>query len=1355
MCGIAGLLLSDTTSPNAQSRFARLDAMVEALVRNDRTARRRLSGERIAIGECGPAIDGPPESRQLVSNEDGTIWLAFDGECFNERELRDALIGSGHRFATGHAAEAVVHGYEEWGIRGVAERLVGAAAFCLWDARAGRAFLVRDRLGVKPLYFTARAPALAFSTGLRSLARSGLLLPKLDEEALWAQLYCGFTPLSRTLIAGAQRLPAAHILEWSAESGATSVSRYWDFPSEDEDCRLTIADAAGELRDLLDDAVLGQTDDGPAGCWLTGELDSSAVAAFAARHSNRSIRAFSLLLPGIGETALNAARRVAKRIGAEHTTAQFDEAAYIAGFDQTLGSTDEPASDDSAPVAGLLPEFAAADVGIVLAGFGADELFGGRESHRRFVFGEPTLPAGARSERRRSLSNLREALAVRAGIHAPAPALDLTSPHSGIPYSMQPEFLWCLLNPDRRPSLEVFRGSLERIEGDIDAGPPGSLRRAMAIDIQLRLGQGILKTAGAEARSAGIDLRTPFLDHRIVEYAFRLPDRFKVERDQGNLVLREAVRGLLPDDVVDDRSRAPRLPLASWFRGPLRDYIREALLDSHLVDDGMFTRQMLEAILVAHFDMDVDMSRTIGSLVRIDRWWRAVRDEIVAALPPDGAIPAGPRTSEPTVDILIPVYENFNLVRDCVRSIRAFTRMPFRALLLDDRSSDATQEKLRRLVADDSRFELVCNEENLGFLANCNLGFERCSADYIVLLNSDTVVAPGWLERMVACAESDPAIAIVNPLTNESGNTSVRFAPGLNLLTMAKAIAESSPRDYPDLTTAVGMCMLVRRSATQLLGTFDPAYLNAYCEESDLCMRFTEAGLRVVAADDAFIYHKGWASYDELKKNRYYEHNRAIFDARWSVPYDRDWGRYARRDPLQPTRDRLLRFSIGREDADNLDLIDARSSRLSTSATLHAVGDGKRASSAAVLLPRRSPIGGKPEYDSFLQNRAANPLTRFDERRLALPTSATIRSLPSLDRNRLRITFLVTSLHLSGGVIQIVQLAREMLLAGHDVRIVTESPEDAPEKQNLWLQPLVYRNRRHLIENFPESDVVVATFWVTAHRYLRELRERYDFVSAYYIQDYEAWFYPESDWLNRNNVIHSYSRAEHHIVMSRWLANLVDAHGPRCEIVSLGLDLGVFYRRDTQPATHPRVLSVAAIGPEVVRRGFPDTVEAFRRVKEARPEVEIILYGTEREQLPVLPFEVTCAGRIYDQNKVAELMSSVDVVLDASLWQGFGRPGLEAMACGAVPVLTNFGGLNEYAVDGVNSLLVPPGDPAAAATAILDLLGDPARYARMRKEGLATVPRFAHTLEAERHLELYDRWVSEKFPQRGRELSMR
>jgi glycosyltransferase involved in cell wall biosynthesis len=411
---------------------------------------------------------------------------------------------------------------------------------------------------------------------------------------------------------------------------------------------------------------------------------------------------------------------------------------------------------------------------------------------------------------------------------------------------------------------------------------------------------------------------------------------------------------------------------------------------------------------------------------------------------------------------------------------------------------------------------------------------------------------------------------------------------------------------------------------------------------------------------------------------------------------------------------------------------------------LAALADGARAKAAAAVLAHRAPRDSEREaVEQWALGRKARPLMRFDERTIAHPTHNYIASLPASERGKLRITFLIERLSLCGGIISVVQLAREMMLLGHEVKFVTTAPEINPEYLNLWLQPLVYRDHAHLIEAFPESDIVVATFWITAHLYMTELRRRYPIVSVYFIQDYEAWFYPETDYENRRDVVRSYATTEHHIVKSRWLSELVARHGPSCDIVPLGLDLGVFYPRANQRDGGPRVVSAALPKPEERRRGFPETVETFRRVHATRPDAELIFFGAHAKDMPDLPFPYTNAGRI-DQQQVAELISSADVLLDASLWQAFGRPGLEAIACGAVPVLTNTGGLHEYAADRENCLLVPPADIDAAASAILGLLDDRALRARLQAKGPATAARFCHRAEAERHVALYRRWIEEK-----------
>jgi glycosyltransferase involved in cell wall biosynthesis len=303
---------------------------------------------------------------------------------------------------------------------------------------------------------------------------------------------------------------------------------------------------------------------------------------------------------------------------------------------------------------------------------------------------------------------------------------------------------------------------------------------------------------------------------------------------------------------------------------------------------------------------------------------------------------------------------------------------------------------------------------------------------------------------------------------------------------------------------------------------------------------------------------------------------------------------------------------------------------------------------------------------------------------------------------------------------------------------------------NLWAQPLVYRDRAHLLDAFPDSDVVVATFWTTARRYFPELRRRHAFVSVYFIQDYEALFYPEEYPEIRREVARSYADAEHHVFASRWVAEMVGDRVRGGVVVPTGIDLGTFYPRGNKVSPHPRVVAVAFTdSSKQHRRGFWKTVEAFRRIHEARPDVELVYFGADPDEMPDLPFPYTNAGRIYNHGKVAELISSCHVLLDASPWQGFGLQGLEAMACATVPVLTNVGGIHEYARDGENCLLFPSGDAEAAAGAILRLLDDPALYARLAAAGLRTVPPFSHEIIGARHLDLYRGWFEAKFPERA------
>jgi asparagine synthase (glutamine-hydrolysing) len=1341
MCGIAGLLLNDRSGAVEPAVLA---AMLDAIAhRGPDDSGMHIDGP-IGMGNRRLAIIDIAGGHQPMANEDGTVRVVYNGECYNFQDLRRELTAHGHVFRSAGDTEVLVHGYEQWGIRSLAERLNGVFAFCIWDDVQRVAHLVRDRSGVKPLYYVERNCGLAFSSELRSLVRSGLCLPKLDERALWSYLLYQFAPTERTLLADVMRLAPGHILTWR-DGGAVERTRYWSFSDAPPEASRSFTEATEQLRDLLEDTVRRQmVADVPIGCFLSGGLDSTVVAALMSKFSD-DVRTFSVTFPTAPEHDESAASAlVAKALSTRHTVLAFDEQEFLRHADQYCAGMDDPIGDAAMFPTYVLSKVAAQHVKVVLSGEGADEVFAGYPYYAPFA-GEPLpreeLDIRAQAENSR---RIREHL----GHAMPLPKPSGKSRHSGFPHMVSLEFAWSMLDLDRRPPFEAF---VRDVAASEERWLPHSrshtrLQRALYFDSNIWLTNNLMTKLDLATMAHSLEARVPMLDHRLIEFAFGLPDDFKFQAGTGKRILREAVRPLVPREILDRSKQGFGVPLDDWFRHALAAFARDHVLGSSLVEDGILSRSALETVLFAQQSLGMSLARMIWSLIVLDGWWRGVRTDIASSQRMTHQASA---RVMPTVDIVIPVHESFSLVRDCIRSIAKHTHRQYRVFVIDDGSSEATHQRLAQLLSSDERFVLSRNKGNLGFVQTCNRGIAMSNADYVVLLNSDTIVTPGWLDGLVACAESDSRIAFVNPLTNESGNTSVRLAPGLSVFTMARRIADIAQRDYPDLTTGVGMCMLLRRSALELVGAFDPVYGQSYCEESDLCMRLTEAGFRVVAADDVYIYHKGLGSHDEQQRNERYTGNRKIFDARWEPAFLRDWGAYMRNDPLQHIRHRVLQGTLSPAEAPGVTdaLVDEGRRALGLR---HAISAAQRAKGDSPLWGTVGSAMAPDREAALLErniHRLANPPLRFEERALAYPTPGYVTSLPAAEANKLRITFLVPELGRAGGIISIVQLAREMLLDGHDVKFATTAAEINPEFLNLWLQPLIYRDIDHMVDAFPDSDIVIATFWTTAHRQLRALRQRHSFVSVYFIQDYEAWFYKDTDYAEQRDVVASYACADHHIVKSRWLATMVGSHGPKCTIVPLGLDLGVFYPHDVRRDGRMRVVAVAEPGPQKQRRGFRETIEIFERVRAGRPDVELVLIGVHGSLMPDLPFDYVNTGPL-DQNQIAKILSQADILVDASHWQGFGRPGLEAMACGVVPVMTDLGGLGEYARDGENCLLVRPRDQVGAAAAVLNLLNNPSQLARLRANGLPTAARFSHELEAKRHIALYQDWMHEK-RQRG------
>ena len=1342
MCGIAGIFNAhaDETVPPAL-----LDRLVDALAHRGPDDRGCVVLGPIGLGARRLSIVDVEGGRQPMATSDRLVHLVYNGEVYNHAELRRQLEGLGHRFRTRCDTEVVLLGYRQWGIRGLAERLNGIFAFAIWDAGTRVGHLCRDRLGVKPLYYTDRNGRLVFSSELRSLAGCGLLTPRVDDVALWGYLTYQFTPDDRTLLAGARKLAPGHVLTW--RDGHVSRERYWDLPVGGEMAPGRLAEHAEQVGALLADGIERQMmSDVPIGCFLSGGLDSTIIACSMARLGSSPPRTYSISFPGDPSCdESDHFERIAHEIGATHTTVEFSEAHVLENLERFAWAADEPVADPAMLPTWLLARTAARDVKVVLTGEGADEVFAGYPYYRPLA----TAPRSPTFSRAQPVRGATGDPRHPTGNGVPVPRIDRVSRISGFPYALDARFLWHLLQPDHRPEIGRLETLAERTETTALEGLDGlsPLQAALAVDTKLWLANDLMPKLDKATMAHSLEGRVPFLDHRLVELAFRLPASVKVGAEHGKLVLREAVRGIVPEASRWRRKQGFNVPLGGWLRSSLLELLRDTLLGSSFRDMGLFQPRVVEALIAGHAESRHDLARPLWQLLCLSLWLHRLRHEMEPhdpiARPLELRATRSPpaRREEPVCDLVIPVYEGVSYVRDLLRSIERNTELgTCRALLIDDSANEATHAALSDLVRDRSWASLHRNDGNLGFVASCNRGIALGSAPYVCLLNSDTLVGEGWLARMLDAAGSADSVAVVNPISNQAVNISVPMPPGYDVNSMARKLREISRRRYPDLTTAVGFCMLLKRHHVAWLGAFDPIYGHGYLEESDLCMRYTEAGLRVVAADDAFVYHRGCGSFGTWLER--YRRNRVVFDARWNDEYQRDYARFLERNPLQYLRDALLRHTLGKAH---------------WSAMLARVLEGdvaRRRLKTAARLAASPALGARTAWS--LANRAgrsvaawakasARPRTLPDpeQRTVRYPTAAYVDGIPV--QGRPSVTFLVAAMPLCGGIVSIVQLAREFLLQGLNVRIATLTEELQPERFNLPLQPLVYPDRETLVRLLPKSDVVVATYWTTAFDYLPELRRRYDFLSVYLVQDYEAYFYPEADVATRTRVVSTYGMAERRIVKSQWLRGLIEGrHGWACEVVPLGLDLGIFRDRGLRARGGPPRI-VAAARPHERRRGFAELVEAMRIIRRRRPDAELVLFGTPEEEMPRgLDLPYTNVGPLSDQNKVAELLASCDVLIDASIHQAFGRPGLEAMACGTSCVLTSEGGVNSYARHEENCLLVRPEDPAAIAHATLRLLDDPSLGRRLRHEGRRTAQRFSHVEEARRHLELYREWLGER-----------
>jgi asparagine synthase (glutamine-hydrolysing) len=613
MCGIAGQLLQEENV-----ELACIGAMCAALRHRGPDQEGYYVEGRCGIGMRRLSIIDVAGGRQPVSNEDGTIWTVFNGEIYNYRELREELAARGHRFKTRGDTEVLVHLYEQEGTDGI-QKLRGMFAYAIWDARTRSMLLVRDRFGKKPLYYAIRPDGLRFASELKSLRIAGVPLD-LDREALQLYFLLNFIPDPWSPYRAIRKLPPGGWLRYHGD-GRIEEGRYWTLPR----AAATVEPGSNEfetrreLCEKFDDAVQSRlVADVPVGAFLSGGIDSGSVVASMALRLEEPVKTFSIGFdePGFNELPLAAATARKWKTDHHELIVQPDSANLAATM---VRHFDEPFGDSSAIPAYLISEFAAQHVKVVLTGDGGDELFGGYD---RFL----NVQKGRKLDRvplalRRFLSSVADGLPYSAYGKNYLRMISRATPLERYFESDASHFVHSrLLTPEWAPADAGFLA--RKLAHCLLPDSSDVLTQALYFETAARLTGDILVKVDRMSMAHSLEVRCPLLDHRLAEFAARIPNAWKVRNGRGKDIFIRALGYRLPGEVLRQPKRGFGVPLAAWFRGPLRDFLRDHLRSAACLGRGMVSPEFLNQLLDEHDRGRRDHCHRLWSLLMLELWFR-------------------------------------------------------------------------------------------------------------------------------------------------------------------------------------------------------------------------------------------------------------------------------------------------------------------------------------------------------------------------------------------------------------------------------------------------------------------------------------------------------------------------------------------------------------------------------------------------------------------------------------------------------------------------------------------------------------------------------------------------------------
>ncbi|QXD32528.1 glycosyltransferase [Candidatus Pelagisphaera phototrophica] len=633
-------------------------------------------------------------------------------------------------------------------------------------------------------------------------------------------------------------------------------------------------------------------------------------------------------------------------------------------------------------------------------------------------------------------------------------------------------------------------------------------------------------------------------------------------------------------------------------------------------------------------------------------------------------------TSMMKLDIVVCVHNALEDVKNCLESIKKHTHLNYFLYIVDDGSDIDTQKYLQKYSRQNTQTILITNEKPIGYTKSANIGLRASTADYVILLNSDTIVTPNWGSKLIQCGERDTSIGIIGPLSNAASWQSIpeRYSPegdwmvneipsNMKIEEMGRLVSNISKREYPKVALLNGFCFAIKRRVIESIGFFDEeSFPQGYGEENDYCFRAVAAGYQLAIADDTYIFHAKSKSFTHEGRRR-----------------------------LAKEGGEKLKELHGKES------IDSAVKTLRESRTL---GNMRKAVRFSINF----------EEDSF-DNGFIN--------------------------TKLRVLFLLPVSGGGGGVHSIVQETIGIRKLGRYARIAVPLKHKVKYQlayPNEWREVFhFYDSKNELFSYACNFNVVVATIF-TSVKLLSEIIDRYsNIIPAYYIQDYEPWIVDKKSELY-NEALNSYNLVSPNncFAKTKWLCDtLMKKHNVKVHKIKPSVDHNIYYcARSKQDSKNKTINICAMIRPKTPRRNAEMTMKVLSKVKNSNPEfINILIFGCDEED----PFFKNC-HRNFDYSNyghitregVSKILRKSHIFLDLSVYQAFGRTGLEAMACGCVPVLPKSGGVYEYAISRVNAAIVDTNE--GSENEIIDninsLLKDRSKLSDYREEGIKTAKRF-------------------------------